>query len=140
MKPNTTEKKILQWNDPATLSHAELFELVEIAQREACAGRFFNRIDIEEEMHIPDELVKHIEERAVQAERKRIRELEDEELRSLVGALYDEFCETQLATEQQWNEAIAPKLKRLANVIRGLDPESVTARQYKFPRHLLSDK
>lgn len=75
-------------------------------------------------------------EEGVKAEMERVRESEEKELRSLVGALYDEFCETQLATEQQWNGAVAPKLKRLANVIRGLDPESVTARQYKFPRHL----
>lgn len=81
-----------------------------------------------------------VAEEARREERERMTLIAEDEMRSLVGTLYDEFCETQLATEEQWNEAIAPKLKRLGNVIRGNEPDEATARVYKFPRYLQSDK
>lgn len=49
-----------------------LTKVVEEAQREACAGKFFNKVDIVEEMHIPDELIRHIAGKAVEIERERI--------------------------------------------------------------------
>ena len=52
----------------------------------------------------------------------------------VVSVLHKEFCYTGLVTKNQWNESIAPKLKELQNIIRGLKKDSPTAQVYKFPK------
>lgn len=54
-------------------------------------------------------------------------------LGELVSAMHTEFCFSGLATEEQWNEEIAPRLMKLGNVIGGLMPDSPTPRVYKYP-------
>jgi len=61
------------------------------------------------------------------------REKVEEQLRSVYATLLNEFVFTGLATEEQWNDAIAPAFRRLGNVVRGYHPDSPTARVYKYP-------
>lgn len=57
-----------------------------------------------------------------------------EAMRELVSEMHSEFVFTGLASEEQWNESIAPKLKELGNVIDGFKKDSPTARVYKYPK------
>ncbi len=57
----------------------------------------------------------------------------EEQLRNLYSTLLEEFVDTGLATEEQWNTSISPAMKKLSNVVRGLLPDSPTARNYKYP-------
>lgn len=52
----------------------------------------------------------------------------------VVSVLHKEFCYKGLATEEQWNESVAPKLKELQNIISGFKKDSPTAQVYKFPK------
>lgn len=58
----------------------------------------------------------------------------EEEMRNLYSTMLREFVKTGLATEKQWNDSISPAMKRLGNVVRGLPPDAVTARVYKYPK------
>ncbi len=57
----------------------------------------------------------------------------EEALRNLTGALHEEFVFSGLATEEQWNESIAPQLRDMHLVIEGYEPGAPTARNYKYP-------
>ena len=56
----------------------------------------------------------------------------EEALSSLVSALHEQFVFFPLATEEQWNEDIAPKLRDLHLAISGYKKGTPTARQYKY--------
>jgi hypothetical protein len=57
----------------------------------------------------------------------------EEAMASLVSALHEQFVFFPLATEEQWNEDIAPKLRDLHLAISGYKKGTPTARQYKYP-------
>jgi len=62
-----------------------------------------------------------------------ILEKADEAMGELVSELHREFCFSGLATEKQWDESIAPKLKELCSILEGYEKDTPTARVYKFP-------
>ncbi len=61
------------------------------------------------------------------------KERNKEEMRKLVSTLHEEFVFTGLATKEQWNESIAPRLRDLGLVIDGFEKGTLTARLYKYP-------
>lgn len=57
----------------------------------------------------------------------------EKELAMLNSTLREQLIDTKLVTIRQWNDEMAPRLSRVANVACGLMPDSPTARTYKLP-------
>ena len=89
----------------------------EEGQKQACAGKFFNRVDIKEEVHMPDELIGYLENRGAVKNLQALDEWLEEEKQVHINmqGVYDDDGECEMAMRES---AVIKSLTHVQEYIR----------------------